>query len=275
MKHLRIVSNKKESLKQVFGTQEWASKTVNIQSGCSNDCKYCYAKSMAVRFKRKTVENWKEEDVDYKKVRRNCKKVDGYVMYPSTHDLSLSNTIASIDTIENILKSGNSILIVTKPVLAVIKILCHRFWHHKDRILFRFTIGSTNSETLKFWEPYAPNFEERFKSLQYAYSFGFNTSISAEPVLDSNTQELINTLSPYVTDAIWVGLPNKLKARLKMNGETDAETMKMADDLIEIQSVDWVVNLYETNKHNPQIKWKESIKKIVGLKISTESGLDV
>ncbi len=45
--------------KQIFGTKEWAASNVNIQSGCPNDCRYCYAKSMAIRHKRKTRENWK------------------------------------------------------------------------------------------------------------------------------------------------------------------------------------------------------------------------
>ena len=47
--------------KTAFGTREWASANINISNGCYNDCKYCYSKSMAIRFKRKTPENWTEE----------------------------------------------------------------------------------------------------------------------------------------------------------------------------------------------------------------------
>ena len=36
------------------GTQEWAASNVNIQDGCEHDCRYCYAKTMAIRFKRAT-----------------------------------------------------------------------------------------------------------------------------------------------------------------------------------------------------------------------------
>ena len=46
---------------RVFGTKEWANKNVNCLSGCSHDCHYCYAKAGAIRFKRKTPTNWKEE----------------------------------------------------------------------------------------------------------------------------------------------------------------------------------------------------------------------
>ena len=36
------------------GTQEWSVKTINCCTGCSHDCRYCYAKGMAVRFKQVT-----------------------------------------------------------------------------------------------------------------------------------------------------------------------------------------------------------------------------
>ena len=41
------------------GTQEWAASNVNIQDGCEHDCRYCYAKTMAIRFKRATPISWK------------------------------------------------------------------------------------------------------------------------------------------------------------------------------------------------------------------------
>lgn len=49
--------------KPVFGTTEWAASNVNYLKGCSNDCKYCYSKEMSIRFKRKTPETWKNEEV--------------------------------------------------------------------------------------------------------------------------------------------------------------------------------------------------------------------
>ena len=46
---LKASSNQKPS--NCGGTQEWSVKTVNCTTGCSHDCRYCYAKGMAVRFK--------------------------------------------------------------------------------------------------------------------------------------------------------------------------------------------------------------------------------
>ena len=36
--------------KITLGTKEWADSNVNCYFGCSNNCKYCYAKKMAIRF---------------------------------------------------------------------------------------------------------------------------------------------------------------------------------------------------------------------------------
>jgi len=50
-------------IKQVFGTTEWATHNENCINGCSHDCKYCYSKSMAIQYKRKTPENWQDEEL--------------------------------------------------------------------------------------------------------------------------------------------------------------------------------------------------------------------
>ena len=42
--------------KPAHGTGEWAAGNVNIQNGCEHNCLYCYAKAMAIRFRRNTPE---------------------------------------------------------------------------------------------------------------------------------------------------------------------------------------------------------------------------
>ncbi len=122
--------------------------------------------------------------------------------------------------------------------------ICKEFLSKKRNILFRFTIGSSNSETLKFWEPNAPTFEERLNSLKYAYQLGFKTSVSCEPILDTNTQVLVEKILPFVTDAVWVGKPNFLIRRIKMNGIMDNETIQRAENLNANLSDAWILNLY-------------------------------
>lgn len=260
--------------KQVFGTQEWAVENANFISGCFHNCKYCYSKEMAIRFKRKTPMDWEIEDVDLKKVEKKREKVNGLVMFPSSHDITPKNLPYSIIFLQKLLATGNKILIVTKPHLTVIKEICDKFFTYRENVLFRFTIGSKNSETLKFWEPNAPSFEERKECLIYAFNNGFSTSVSCEPMLDESTEELVKSLTPYITDSIWIGKANFLLRRLKMNGIIDIETINKANELISLQSDDKIKILYKKLKTNRKVKWKESIKKIVQLEISTIKGLD-
>jgi hypothetical protein len=45
--------------------------------------------------------------------------------------------------------------------------------------------------------------------------------------------------------------------------------------LEQCQSEENIKQLYSRYQSNPWIKWKESIKKVVGVPIATESGLDI
>lgn len=128
---------------------------------------------------------------------------------------------------------------------------------------------------MKFWEPGAPSYEERKKCLVYAYHKGFSTSISCEPMLDNSTEELVMDLIPYVTDSIWIGKANFLLRRLKMNGVTDDESLRLANALMEQQTDSKIKALYNNLCSNKKIKWKESIKKIVQLEVSKVKGLDI
>lgn len=260
--------------KQVFGTYEWAVENANFISGCAHNCKYCYSKEMAIRFKRKTSKNWEKEEINSSQLIKKVKKVDGLIMYPSSHDITPVNLQYSITFLQKLLESGNRVLIVSKPHMIVIEKICDTFSNFKDHILFRFTIGSNNSEVLKFWEPNAPSFEERLNCLKYAYGLGFSTSISCEPMLDSNIEQLVLELDPYVSDSIWIGKANFLLRRLKMNGITDIENITKANELISSQSDSKIKTLYNNLSTNQKIKWKESIKKIVQIEISTIRGLD-
>ena len=261
--------------KQIFGTCEWATKNANFINGCLHDCKYCYSKEMAIRFKRKTTENWIDEELNFQQLNKKFKKTDGYIMFPSSHDITPINLDYSKIFLANLLKNGNNILVVTKPHLIVIKELCKQFSNYKDKILFRFTIGSNKTEILKFWEPNAPSFEERFDSLKFAFLHGFKTSVSCEPALDPDVKSLVNLVLPYITDAIWIGKPNFLLRRLKMNGVCDKESIQKAIDLNDSLSDSWVFDIYNCYKESDKIKWKESIKKVVKIEVVTVKGLDI
>ena len=252
------MTNKKDVL---FGTKEWAPHNFNFTNGCSNNCTYCYAKEMAIRFKRKTADNWQTEEPVSMKGKSFSKK-NGRIMIPSSHDITPGNIDLAIDVIGKLLKNGNELLIVTKPHFSCVKRLVDEFIKFRANIQFRFTIGSASTETLLLWEPGATGFKERLESLKYAFDRGFSTTISAEPLLDENIDDLYDTLSPYVNGSIWVGKMNSPERRAKMNGAS-SEVMDSVRSLVAAQCDKNIIAIWEKYKNNPKIEWKESIKKVL------------
>ena len=250
-------------VKAVNGTKEWAVHNENFLIGCSHDCSYCFAKAMSVRFKRKTQDDWKNVEIIEKKFNKRQKKYKGgRVMFPSSHDILPEFIDQSVSFMKNLLDYDNDLLVVSKPHLECIKKICSEFPDFKNKILFRFTIGSPKETVLKYWEPGAPSPKERLESLKYAYSSGFSTSISIEPMLDNLEQikVLIDLCLPYVTDAIWIGKPNRMQSRLTLNGKPPSVDKKLLEFSKWYSDLE-IRRLYKSYKTNPKIKWKESIKK--------------
>ncbi len=255
------------------GTSEWSVKTVNCCTGCSHDCRYCYAKGMAIRFKQVTASQWPLERVREKDVIKRHKKYHGQVMFPSSHDITPNNLQACLKVLKNLLDAGNRVLVVSKPHLECIKKICDTLGSFKSQILFRFTIGACDDKILFFWEPNAPGYDERKQCLFYAYEAGFQTSVSVEPMLDSaNIDTLIGDLLPYVTHSIWIGTMNHL-GRLEKGSDM---VLRRAINVIRHGQTDSIIKaIYGRHKNNPKIKWKAEIKKIVGIQLAKKPGMDI
>ena len=243
-----------------FGTKEWAPFNFNFMSGCSNDCVYCYAKDMAIRFKRKTPDTWKtEEPVDMSG--KSYSRKSGDIMVPSSHDITPGNIEVAMPILEKLISNGNNLLLVTKPNYICIKRIVDTFMDWKNQLKFRFTIGSADSSVLKLWEPGAPDFDERLKSLKYAFENGYSTSISCEPLLDEHFDVLYEKVSPYVNGSIWIGKMNSAVKRVRDN-TAGTFSMEKVSELVESQSDEKILDLFLRYKDNPIIEWKESIKKV-------------
>ena len=238
------------------GTREWADHNINCCLGCYNDCRYCYAKKMATRFGRATPENWKDMRVRTEQMNRAHRKMKGRVMFPTSHDIIDMPEIeeACFRTLGKLIKAGNEILVTTKPRLAVIRKIDERFSQNKEKIQFRFTITSCNDELLKFWEPNAPLFEERMKSLIYAFERGYKTSVSIEPFLDHNPEPLVKTVTPYSTESIWVGKMNYIPR----NGIGEFET-PFYEDIRRNYELSHLMEVHAKLKNHPKIRFKDSI----------------
>jgi len=196
-------------------------------------------------------------------------------MFPTSHDIDPTNLDACLTVLRAMLGAGNDVLIVSKPHLICIRRLCGELGAYKSQITFRFTIGSASDRVLKAWEPNAPSFSERIASLKLAFNSGFQTSVSCEPMLDGNIHEVISKVTPYVTDSIWLGIANRLRGQIAINCPDDEKVMAMANDLIGLMSDEFIHSLYARYKSDSTIKWKDSIKKVVGIERPIEKGLDI
>lgn len=259
----------------ISGTKEWAATNENIQTGCEHDCKYCYAKCMALRFARATVESWAEPVPLKNREHKRFKKRAGRIMFPTTHDITPNNVQSCMAMLERMLSAGNDVLIVSKPHLACIQALCNALGDYRQQILFRFTIGSANNDVLGFWEPGAPRFEERLDSLVLAHENGFQTSVSCEPMLDVNIDAVVHAVDPYVSNATWLGKANRMRQITALTCPGNQEVRRKVDELIAIQNDQAIKALYQRHKDNPKIKWKDSIKKVIGLEAPPEAGMDI
>jgi len=93
-------------------------------------------------------------------------------------------------------------------------------------------------------------------------------------MLDKHPDIIIKELEEFITDSIWLGKPNFLLRRLKINGQLDVTASKKAKDLIESLNDEFIYNLYENYKDNPKVKWKESLKKVLKLEIPVIAGFE-
>ena len=261
--------------KKASGTKEWAGSNVNIQKGCEHGCLYCYAHGQAGRYKRPWAKSWTTAQPNPVAIDKGYNKREKPVMFPSTHDITEANLSDCLVVLKKLLAAGNQVLIVSKPHLNCVKVLCRELETYKDQILFRFTIGAADDAVLSFWEPHAPPYRERIDSLRWAFEQGFKTSVSCEPMLDGDIQRVIDDARPFVTDAIWLGRVRMLGNHLALNAPGNTGAKDKARALMDLQTDDWIKALYAKHKDDPMIKYKDSIKKVVGLERPEEAGLDV
>ncbi len=259
---------------EITGTREWSTSTVNCCSGCAHNCRYCYARQVALRFKRiDEHDQWKEEIIRRHDVEKNYLKRDGTVMFPSSHDITPTNFNACFTVLEKLLCAGNDVLLVSKPHLECIASICDRLEGFKKQVIFRFTIGALNDDILSFWEPSAPPYAERKSALKHAFDHGFETSVSVEPMLDADhIKDLVEDLSPFVSHSIWIGKLNDIHRRVRIEDEFVEKAVQSIEDG---QTDEKIRLIYEMFKGNSLIRWKDSIKKVVGIEPPEKPGMDI
>lgn len=263
----------KQGKKPVRGTREWAVAEINCCLGCPHGCRYCYARQAAV-VKQGSVASaqWPVCRVIAGEVTKERPRYPGQVMFPTAHDIVADNLDACLQVLKKLTAAGNRVLVVSKPHLDCIRVLCAELQAVKDLLLFRFTITARDESLLALWEPHAPGYAERKACLQYAAGCGFATSVSVEPMLDTeDVVAMVYDLLPFVSHSIWLGKMNRIEERVAV----DSEAMEMAvQRLADGQNDQHIHRIYNQLHKIDKVRWKESIKAVVGLELSSEAGLD-
>jgi len=245
-------------MKKKTGTKEWAENSLNLYTGnCANGCIYCYANANNYRFKKSS-----EFKIKAAMLGHNFKKREGVTMYPSAHDIRPENLTMHVEFLKRFLMPGNKVLIVTKAFPECISRLCKELKPYREQVEFRFTIGSSNSAILHFYEPNASSFLQRAESVVIAYDAAFETSLSIEPMLDESPELIINNLRPFISGEIWLGKMNHAIARVASNNHKDK--LQLVKKLIIWQHSDTnIMGIVNNLSSNPQVRWKDSIADVI------------
>jgi len=253
--------------KKKTGTREWSKSSVNLQLGCENGCRYCYARYNAVKFRKWcTDQEWLDPVIVVSKVTRSYLKRDGVVMFPTTHDITPRNISESICVLRKLLKAGNKVLLVSKPHIGCISAICNELLEYRKRLMLRFTIGSLDDYVLRFWEPDAPAFGDRKSCLMYACSLKYQTSVSCEPYLDGDVDKIValyELLKPYVTDSFWIGKLRHFDKRIVLDGATPGDIERFVEPLKAAQDDEFVLGLCMRLDRERLIVWKDSIREVI------------
>lgn len=92
----------------------------------------------------------------------------------------------------------------------------------------------------------------------------FQVSRASLPRSDMYQPFSCSAARPFVTETIWLGRVNHLRNNLAHNAPDNLSVRAKADKLLALQIDEWVMALYETRKHDPLIKYKDSIKRWSG-----------
>ena len=254
------------------GTREWSDISFNIGLGCSNNCRYCYAKADKLRRKMITChEEWPTERLLKQAGRTSFPDQHGSVtMFPTTHDITPFYLPHYIKSARAMLAGGNNpLLIVSKPRFDCIKEVCTALKPWQQAVEFRFTIGTLDDDVSRFWEPGASRPTERLTCLTLAAGFGYRVSVSLEPMLGGaiDAYNVIRNVRRLVSPeggTVWVGKMNNLRKRLDM---TVAENRTAVPRIEELQADNRILELVAAVECQPElrriVRWKDSIQQVI------------
>jgi len=251
------------------GTYEWAEKTINIQTGCSAGCIYCYAREAADRRKQCDWENWTFPELRQHDISPSYKRrYDGWVMFPSTHNIDNFNFLPSMHVIHKLLKAGNKVLLVMKPHNHTIHQIMKLFNKYRHMIEFRFTIGTRHEHLRELFEPYASHIKERIGVVRLLYATDWRVSVSIEPFLDKDPEVLVNKLTNIGHEEthipVWIGPMNHRQRLYKVSSQLNYLSFYLED----IYRSDNLIRIYKLLSSYKNVTFKDGFLTQISQKVS-------
>jgi hypothetical protein len=91
-------------------------------------------------------------------------------------------------------------------------------------------------------------------------------------MLDNKVENVVEEVKPFVSESIWIGLPNMLRSRVSTNNPAlHPEANKLLNSL----SKDRVKSIYNKYKTTKKIKWNNSINKMLNNNLLTNKEISL
>jgi len=267
------------------GANMWSHINMGAFNGCEYGCRYCYASCRKLQLKQinsknKYIPTPRKMSSILSELAPGKIKLIGKpatIMFPNTHDITENTIDYSIEVIKKIMerKAVAKILLVTKPNLGCTRKVIDRLRDYQKNIEIRVTIGSKDQSILDFWEPGAPEYEERIACLTYMTGAGFHTSVSTIPMLDNNIEAVVRDVRNITSRDIWIGVIRHPEVRIKRNTDNDATYMDRMNELLTEKDEDRIKELYAKYGKDKKIRWASDLRPLLGLEPLKERGLDI
>jgi DNA repair photolyase len=177
--------------------REYSDLAVNLYTGCSHACRYCYCPAIL----RKTIDAWafnpqprkgilRDLERDAKKLRGDPREILlSFMSDPYHSDGAARLTREALQVLE---RYDLRVQVLTKGGRRSTRdfdILLRNSWKYGTTIIFQ-------SEALRAeWEPGAPPIAERIEAVRQAHAMGIFTWVSVEPVVDpTEALKVVETL---------------------------------------------------------------------------------
>ena len=184
--------------------REYSELALNLYSGCSHKCLYCYCPSIM----RKSLDDWSAMPKARTNIIRQVEK-ESEKMAGCDKELILSFMSDPYQDEEAAFLTRQTLLILEKNRFQKVQILTKAgFRAVRDFDIigrnpgwkFGSTIMVRTEELRSHWEPGAPSIQSRYEAVKIAHKAGLFTWVSIEPVVDhEEALKVIRDLLPYVS----------------------------------------------------------------------------